>query len=159
EAQVHLVNQPRHSSLRPPGALFSLFRGLQAAGTATVPARVLGEAIDGLGLSADETNLLVLDMPGTTHALVTSLDPARLSAFAFVLVRGSEEPLYDGDVPIDETVTALRAAGYEPVDLQDDEVFPFRTALLRRPPGFQAAIRAGARIAELEAGLKAEADG
>ena len=89
-------------------------------------------------------------MPGSTPDLVAALDPARLGRFALVLVRGTEEPLYTDDRPIDAAIEALAAAGYEPVESEADEVFPFRSALLRRPAGFEAAIRAAARIAELE---------
>ena len=54
ESTVHLVSQPQHSSVREPGALLSLFRGLQRSGTATVPGLAIAEAIERLALPDDQ---------------------------------------------------------------------------------------------------------
>lgn len=132
ETTLHLVSQAQHSSLKQPTALLDYFQRLKPSGEVAVAAQALSDAIDQLALDASVAHLLVLDVPGMVGDLVASVDDSGLGRFSDVLLRGPEEALYDGEVPLAVAIARLQRAGFEQVLDDPGEIYPYRAVLMAR---------------------------
>src|SRR3546814_15672174 len=78
-----------------------------------VPARALDEVIAELSVDDSARNLLVIDAPGQAGALLGNVSIAALHFFSDVIVRSAVEPLYAGDMGMQELMDALLRLGFE----------------------------------------------
>lgn len=132
QATLHVVNNPQYSSLKPPADLDVYFRNLRVVQQMKVPARSLADAIESLALDTDAGHLLVLDVPGQAHELLSATPPRALQSFARIIVRSTVEPLYVEDRSLDDVLALLRDIGFD-VDGHDPEaIYPHAAALLGR---------------------------
>lgn len=150
EATLHLVNNPRHSSLKPIQGLELHFPNLRPAGEARVPARSIVDAVKALDLGPDGDHVLVLDAPGQAADLLGLLPPEQAQAFAWIAIRTSSSPLYQGERSREETLALLEQAGFE-VHVEDPEpIHPYGGVLARRDARRVEIGRLRARLRDLE---------
>ena len=162
DATLRVVNQPQHSSLFVPQGLTDYFRNLAIVREITVPARSLADIVASLDLDAAGHHVLVLDAPGQAAILAQGTPSALLQRFHALVVRGSAQPLYDGDVVLDDLVGTLAARGFDRVMDDAEAIFPHQAVLLVRNDlacgalALQERVRALEQAAEEQAGREAQ---
>src|SRR3546814_17708374 len=132
QALLRIVNNPAFSSLKAPTGLVEHFPILREVQQADVSARSLAEAIETLVLVRSAGHVLVFDAPGQAFEVLSATPSQALQVFAEVVVRGSLEPLYDGDKELDEVVAVLRKSGFDPGNEDPEAIFPQDAILLTR---------------------------
>src|SRR3546814_3905463 len=85
-------------------------------------------------LSVDDAarNLLVIDAPGQAGALLGNVSIAALHFFSDVIVRSAVEPLYAGDMGMQELLDALLRLGFESTGDDPEAIYPLAATVLRR---------------------------
>src|SRR3546814_859720 len=150
---LHVFNNPHFSSLASPTRLGELLPNLRIVEEIQVPARALDEIIAELSVDDAARNLLVIDAPGQAGALLGNVSIAALHFFSDVIVRSAVEPLYAGDMGMQELLDALLRLGFESTGDDPEAIYPLAATVLRRDD-------AKARLLDLESMLaKATADG
>lgn len=133
EAELRVLSNLRYSSLRDPERLFDHGPNLRRRTPIRVPVRSLGRAIDATVTDARANNLLVLDAPGLSVALLEHTDTALLRRFYWVIVHASAVPgLYQDEQTHQRASERLAALGFEPVAEDPDALYPEVVTLYRR---------------------------
>lgn len=151
EATLHVMNNPRHSSLKPAQGLEQHFPNLRPAGETRVPARSIAETVASLKLDPAGDHVLVIDAPGQAADLLGALSPEQTQAFAWIAVRTSGAPLYQGEKCHEDILALLERSGFD-VHADDPEaIHPYGGVLARRDAARAEVGRLLARLQELEA--------
>src|SRR3546814_3828085 len=154
QALLRIVNNPAFSSLKAPTGLVEHFPILREVQQADVSARSLAEAIEALGLERSAGQVLVFVAPGQAFEVLSATPSQALQVFAEVVVRGSLEPLYDGDKELDEVVAVLRKSGFDPGNEDPEAIFPQAAILLTRNDARADKLRLEALLEEVKVDLE-----
>src|SRR3569623_1856404 len=125
EATLHLVNNPRYSSLKPVQGLEHYFPNLRPTGEIRVPARSIAEAVEMLQREPNGNHVLILDAPGLAADLLGLLAPEQIQAYCWIAIRTSSSPLYQGERSSEEVFALLEQAGFEVLAEDPEPIHPY----------------------------------
>lgn len=132
QATLQILNNPLHSSLKPPVGLAQHYPNLRVIAQTEITARSLDESVESLTLATNHLHLLVLDAPGQAGELLTNTPPQVLQAFTWIIVHCGVEPLYADDKGLSDVTSLLRDIGFD-IEAEDPEaIYPQATILLKR---------------------------
>lgn len=125
-AVYYRCNLEDASGLHAPTGLQSLYPGLEVEARQEVEAVAPDTLVAPLGLSRDEHNLLVLELPGEELAVLEALGE-RLLDFAELRLRCGREVLFEGGRSARAVLAWLEEAGFELTseDSDDDPEWPW----------------------------------
>lgn len=113
EGELHVLANPAASSAVEPTALFEAFPNLRVTQHLQVPARSMQSMQALLAGYEDSANLLLLDAPGLSVALVNAAGPELLAGFTQIIVHGSMQGLYKNEQPVESARSVLECYGFE----------------------------------------------
>lgn len=111
----------------PAPAMQTVFPGLSQLDQVEVDCITLVMLLDSLGLKPRQATVLVVNAPAFASQAVSALLKLPVAMrFRDVVFRAPIEPLYEGTSALDDLMVGLRAAGYDEVARdQDDVLLPF----------------------------------
>lgn len=113
KATVIRFNFAELDSVAEPSGLKKLFPGLRETGRETVPAITPAELMQQIKMSESAQNWLILETPGQELSLLGAMSKdGSLRSFATVLVRTSEEVLYQGGSDLTSLEAWLHTQGF-----------------------------------------------
>jgi FkbM family methyltransferase len=119
-ATLHCYNLPGAASLHKATGLQVLFPGLKIVDHVEVEAIRPESLLQSLQLSAQQNNILVIDLPGEEFSVLQALQESRLlHTFRELFVNCGREPLYEGSIAAQEILQWLREQGFDLVDEND----------------------------------------
>jgi hypothetical protein len=119
---LYRYNLPGSSSLHPASGLLQLFPGMKALEETPLEAVAPATLLEPLQLSAEEDNLLVVDLPGEELPVLQALwDATLLQLFNQVKLRCGREPLYHGGEPAAQILRWLEDHGFDLLREEDGD--------------------------------------
>ena len=129
EAVIHRCSIPRFSGLAPASGLAAHLPNLRYS-EARVPAVTLHDLMLAEHVDPTARNLLVVESAGQLAQAIA--DPESLLAFAALILKAGEEPLYEGDRDLVSLHAVLRDAGFDHAGDDPDAIYPFTSQLFLR---------------------------
>ncbi|GGW82399.1 hypothetical protein [Alteromonas halophila] len=133
QAELNLTIPSGFSSVVKPTGLKQYYPGLNIQETITVDTVTLPTLVGQLQLESHSHNALILDVRGLESGIVKALQHNDLKSFSTVVLRSSNEPLYDAEyLDCDSINKELSRLGFSPLFLNDNQP-PFCTLIGVRP--------------------------
>jgi FkbM family methyltransferase len=113
-AELTLYNHRQLNSRHEPSGLHALFPGLRQIDKVPVELISVATLIARLGLTREQSNLLVIDAPGEEGAIISALIAQdQLALFESVILSCGREPLYVDGEPCRTLLERLQQQGYD----------------------------------------------
>lgn len=133
ELPLQVLNNLRYSSLREPDRLFEHAPNLRSAPPILVKARSLAQAIAATVTDDEANNVLVLDAPGLSAALLAATDGRLLRRFPWLVIHASSiAERYQDEVSQQQIAEHLNTLGFETLEQDPDALYPEVITLYRR---------------------------